>query len=99
MDDEVDEMVAVYFGSSKIVIEGKTEACCRPEKFSGPVPVCKKSFFDLLCIYFGQVQGFIVENVVFVVKMPRCIKGVGIDAQYEEKQGNKGKNVFPACCQ
>lgn len=50
IDDEVDYMVAIHLGPSKIVVEGKTETCYRSVELSGTVPVCKKGFLDVLYI-------------------------------------------------
>ena len=95
MDADVYEMIPSDFQTAKIVVQSKAEATHRPVEILGIEEVRIEGSLNRVPREILQVDIGIKHDIVGVVKMPCAIQRIGIDKEYEKRQTECCKKVFP----
>jgi len=69
-------MVAKHIIFPYIVVESKAEACHRPVYFPVIIWGGEESLLDGAPVKFLQVQGFVCQDVDFIIEVPRVMKRI-----------------------
>ena len=89
-------MVAEDIILAKVVINSKTKIRYWSIKSFSAITTGKECLLDVLPVKFAKVQGFVLKDIWFVIKMPRGMECVGIYSENYDRQSNKGKNILAA---
>ena len=96
VNEDIEEMIALYLQSAEVVVQGKTETG------DGPVHVVrgsrggKECSFDAFPGKVFQVELRVLGYGMDIVKMPRTVQRIAIGDDNQKRQGRNGKAYLAA---